>query len=70
MCFGGGADIPEQEKPDPIVKDEDENKGSSAIAARERSKVAALYGEDSMRATGSMGLPGGAATAGKKVTGA
>ena len=71
MCMGGGAaDIPEVEKPDPIVTDEDANAGGGVIASRDRSKIAALYGPDSMRSTGALGLPGPASTAGKRALGA
>jgi len=71
MCVGGGKpDIPEPTKPDPIVKDEDQQSGGRAAASRDRSKIAALYGDKSMNVTGGMGLPGSAATAGAKVVGA
>ena len=70
MCMGGSPKIPEEKKPDPIVTDEDENSGKGVMRSRDRSKIAALYGPDSMRKTGATGLPGGAATAGKTSTGA
>lgn len=70
MCFGGGAEPAEVKKADPVVTDEDQNKGSSVIASRERAKVAALYGPASMRTTGALGLMGPASTAAKRVTGA
>ncbi len=71
MCVGGGAKKPpEQKKPDPIVKDEDQNSGGRAAAGRDRSKVAALYGDKSMLAAGGTGMQGAAVTAGRKVVGA
>lgn len=70
MCLVDSPDIPEPAKPDPVVTDENQAGGGRAQLARDRSKVAALYGEDSMRVTGGMGLAGGAQTAGKKAIGA
>lgn len=71
MCMGGGPqDIPEPKKPDPVVTNEDQAGGARASAAVDRSKIAALYGEDSMRVTGGLGLTSGAQTVGKKVVGA
>lgn len=70
MCIGGGGDIPEPKKPDPVVTDENQAGGGRAQLSRDRSKIASLYGEDSMRVTGGMGLAGAAQTAGKKAIGA
>lgn len=70
MCIGGSQDVPETKKPDPVVTDENQAGGGRAHLERDRSKVAALYGADSMRVTGGMGLPGGASTVGKKAIGA
>lgn len=71
MCMGSPdiPDIPEPKKPDPVVTDENQAGGGRAKLERDRSKVAAMYGEDSMRVTGGIGLPGGAQTAGKKAIG-
>jgi len=69
MCMSSPK-IPEAKKPDPIVKDEDAASGARAIASRDRSKIAELYGEKSLRVTGALGLPGAATTAAKTALGA
>lgn len=70
MCLGGSPDMPAVQKPDPVVVNEDQAAGGRSAQSAGRSKIAALYGERSMRVTGGMGLPGGAQTAAKTALGA